>query len=196
MMPAILTFRLMGPEFQKHLPKYLNLEQIPRVFIHGNPHLDNYVRTFSGSGMVDFDRSRIGPYIWDVIRYLSSVILRGDSEDKVNVKKSIIDAFLEGYFSSFTNPDIYFPMPQFVKSIIPQAAELTMKNYLSANIKWAKRMRKSPLTITSKLINTMVYPYLKSRNEEGLLNYYEITEAGISEGSLGKISLSLCLDCQ
>jgi hypothetical protein len=45
---------------QAKMPKLLDLSKIPVTFIHGNPHLDNYVRTARGSAMMDFDRSRMG----------------------------------------------------------------------------------------------------------------------------------------
>ena len=55
----ILFFRMMGPIMQARLEKIIDLRLVPRVLIHGNPHLDNYVRTFRGSALLDFDRSRI-----------------------------------------------------------------------------------------------------------------------------------------
>jgi len=68
-----LFFRMACPIMQSKLGRFLDLTKIPATFIHGNPHLDNYVRTFHGSAMMDFDRSRIGPYCWDIIRFLSSI---------------------------------------------------------------------------------------------------------------------------
>ena len=56
-----LFFRMAGPIMQNKLQRFVDLTKVPATFIHGNPHVDNYVRTFRGSAMMDFDRSRIDP---------------------------------------------------------------------------------------------------------------------------------------
>jgi hypothetical protein len=190
-----LIFRLLGPIFQKKFSNLKSLHDIPKVFIHGNPHMDNYVRTFTGAGMVDFDRSRIGPYAWDVIRFLSSLGLRSEKKNKVMVSKRTLGSFLDGYISALNNTDIYFTIPTFVKTMVPTEDSMTTKSYLKANRKWAKKMRKNPIKIDDQKIITMLKLYLDSREELSLLKQYKISEAGKSEGSLGKMHYLIALTC-
>lgn len=183
-----LVFRLLGPNFQKYFEKNFDCSKIPQVFLHGNPHLDNYARTFTGAGLVDFDRSRMGPYCWDIIRFLASLSIRGEGNlYKKDAPTSIVESFIEGYLTSFSNPDIYFVYPTFVRSMVPSESEITMRAYMDSNIKWAKKMRKNPIDIKDKGMNKMLKLYLESRGEENLLNFYQLEECGESEGSLGKM---------
>ncbi|MEM9478918.1 MAG: DUF2252 family protein [Verrucomicrobiota bacterium] len=182
----ILFFRVNGPKLQQRMDKLLPLEKVPRVFIHGNPHLDNYVRTFNGSGMVDFDRSRLGPYAWDIIRFFCSLDIYLN-EGEGFVKKRVLDTFIDGYMQTFQDLDIFYTRPSFVREIIPTEEELTIKNYAEANIKWAKRMRKSPVDVKDERVVKMLHLFLESRNDLDLLKSYDLKEAGTSVGSLGKI---------
>ncbi len=185
---AHLLFRLLGPSFQRDFEKSFDLKKIPQLFMHGNPHLDNYAKTLCGAGLIDFDRSRMGPYSWDIVRFLGSVALRGEGElKKKGNPSSIVKAFLDGYLKTFSEPDIYFAYPTFIRSMVPSEQEITMDAYLEANIKWAKKMRKNPIDIKDKKMNKMLRLYLESRGEESLLKFYELTECGSSEGSLGKM---------
>lgn len=188
-----LIFRLLGPIFQNNFAKLNNIADIPKVFIHGNPHLDNYARTFTGAGMVDFDRSRIGPYAWDVIRFLSSLALRGEDRKRSEVSKQTKQAFLDGYLATLINKDIYYSIPTFVKAMTPKQEQLTTHAYLDANIKWAKKMRKNPIDVGDQQLKKMLTLYLESRDELDLLNFYKIEEMGQSEGSLGKMHYLISL---
>lgn len=90
---------------QQRFVDLYDIRRIPKVFIHGNPHLDNYAKTNNGEAMVDFDRSRIGPYVWDIVRFLSSLSLKYENKDPSKLlPKKTLEAFLEGYVYSFNNP--------------------------------------------------------------------------------------------
>ena len=82
-----LFFRLMGPALQKRITQLVDMQGIPTVFIHGNPQLDNYAKTMTGAGMVDFDRSRMGPYVWDIMRFYASLTLRKEDGNKTKLHK-------------------------------------------------------------------------------------------------------------
>ena len=113
-----LAYRVLGPQFQSVYHQHQDLNNTPSVFVHGNPHLDNFVRTFTGVGMVDFDRSRIGPYSWDIVRFLGSLQLYG--EDEVSLSKEVIKCFLRGYKASFRNPEIFYSIPSFLQDVQPK----------------------------------------------------------------------------
>lgn len=181
-----LLFRLLGPKFQKNFQELIDLENPPCLFIHGNPHIDNYARTLTGAGMIDFDRSRVGPYCWDIIRFLSSLKLRSESSDDKWLSKEVSESFQRGYLRSFTNPDLYYTMPLFLKSIVPKETELTTKAFVDADLGWAKKMRKEPLDIKDKWVTETLNLYLSARKETFLMEDYLLVEAGTSAGSLGK----------
>lgn len=181
-----LFFRLIGPRLQKRLNSMFQLESVPPVFIHGNPHIDNFARTLTGAGMVDFDRSRLGPYVWDILRFLSSLHLRKDSPGKSFLSKKVLDYFFDGYHNHFDNSDLHYEIPFFIKTIIPKKHELTCMAYAEKEGKWVKRLRKNPLRKDDKKALEIFKLYLESRNEERLLRIFEISEIGTSVGSLGK----------
>jgi hypothetical protein len=179
---------------QKYLKENIDLGSIPQVFLHGNPHLDNYSRTNTGAGMVDFDRSMIGPYVWDIIRFLGSMSLQHfESAKKENHDAAIIQSFSDGYLSAFKNPDLFYSIPHFIMAEQPKKEERSTKDYLEANIKWAKKMRSYPLSIHSKEVTQLLDLYLKARHEEQLLTTHSLDEAGFCAGSLGKKHFILSL---
>lgn len=190
-----LYFRMMGPALQKRLAELFDLSVIPKVFLHGNPHVDNYAKTHTGSGMIDFDRSRIGPYIWDVMRFLSSLALQKESrpEDKEFLSEEVTTAFLDGYQSRFHNLDLHYLYAECLKRDVPGPEEATTSDYLKANLKWARKMRKTPIKPDDPFINKMLLAYLEGRDGLKLLENYSLTEAGKCRGSLGKLHYILAL---
>lgn len=181
-------FRVQSIALQNRFCKLFPVERTPSVFLHGNPHIDNYARTFRGSGMVDFDRSRMGPYSWDLCRLLGSLELRADKKENFSgfLPNSIIDQVLHGYMSRLENPNLSFEPIRFLESHVPQWWEVSTNAYLSANKRWAKKMRQNPLPIQDTAINKLVQKYAVSRNHYSLLEKYYIEEAGYAFGSLGK----------
>lgn len=180
-----LFFRMACPIMQSKLGRFLDLNKIPATFIHGNPHLDNYVRTFHGSAMMDFDRSRIGPYCWDIIRFLSSVSLRRSTNDGF-LDRKVVEYFLDAYIVHFLHPDIPSKQLKMLKPVQPQKWQLTTKDYLRANKKWAKKMHEHTVSPTNENVNILLRKFLESRHELHLLNDYQISEVGLTPGSLGK----------
>jgi uncharacterized protein (DUF2252 family) len=180
-----LLFRMAGPIMQSRLHKLLDLEKIPKTFLHGNPHLDNYVRTFKGSAMIDFDRSRIGPYCWDIIRFLSSLSLR-KVERNGFLHKKVVEYFIDAYFTHLINSEIPAKTLKILRELKPQRWQLTTRDYLYFNKKWAKKMKDNPLNTNSQFVQGLVESFLKSRNEEHLLEKFRIDEAGEALGSFGK----------
>ncbi|MDE2291466.1 MAG: dTMP kinase, partial [Elusimicrobia bacterium] len=58
-------FRNMLLPMQERFAQLMDLSAMPQAFLHGSPHVDNYAKSARGAAMVDFDRSRLGPYAWD-----------------------------------------------------------------------------------------------------------------------------------
>jgi hypothetical protein len=180
-----LFFRMAGPIMQSRLHRFLDLTKVPVTFIHGNPHIDNYVRTSCGSAMMDFDRSRLGPYCWDIIRFLSSLSLRRSHEGGF-LDRRVVEHFIDSYYTHFLYPDIPHKQLKMLKEIKPEKWQLSAREYLRANKKWARKMRQFPINPRSDLVVQLLRKFLESRNELSILNEYEIDEVGLTPGSLGK----------
>ena len=185
-----LIFRLLGPQFQQLYENHPLLLGAPKVFIHGNPHLDNYVRTFNGSGMVDFDRSRIGPYCWDLIRLFSSLSL---SSKKYPIHNKVYRYTQKGYLNSFKNPDILHAEPSFLHTLRPKDEHLSTSDYLDAEKKWAKKLQENSIPPDDVDLQQMLHLFLKSRKETKLLKFFYIDQAARCPGSLGKEHILISL---
>ena len=181
-----LFFRLMGPILQKRITQLVAMNNIPTVFIHGNPHLDNYAKTMTGAGMIDFDRSRLGPYVWDIVRFYASLALRQDEGNKTSLPKKVYQAFVDGYLSRLYNADLFYLTPAIMSTIVPKPHELSTRQYIDANIKWAKKMKKNPLSVEDRKLISLLNASLKNANQKHLLERYELVSAGKVPGSLGK----------
>ena len=170
---------------QAKLPRLMDLSKVPVTFIHGNPHIDNYVRTPRGAAMVDFDRSRMGPYCWDIIRFLGSVSLRRDEMDGF-LDRKVVEYFLDAYLTHFLNPEIPHKQFKMLKNVEPEKWQLTTKEYLRANKKWAKKMRENGVSPKNELTTNLLNSFLENSNQQHLLNDFSVAEVGITPGSLGK----------
>jgi hypothetical protein len=180
-----LFFRIAGPIMQGKLQRFVDLTKVPVTFIHGNPHIDNYVRTSRGSAMMDFDRSRIGPYCWDIIRFLSSLSLRRENEGGF-LDNRVVEHFIDAYYTHFLNPEIPHKQLKMLKDVKPENWQLTTRNYLNANKKWAKKMRDFSINSRSEGTSQLLKKFLESRNDLALMNEYYVDEVGLTPGTLGK----------
>ncbi len=170
---------------QAKLPRLLDLSKIPVTFIHGNPHLDNYVRTERGSAMMDFDRSRMGPYAWDIIRFLASLSLKREDE-RGFLYPTVVEHFIDSYITHFCHPEIPAKKLKLLKNVKPDDWQKTTNNYLASNKRWAKKMRENPLSPKSELVNLLLMSFLESRNETHLMKDFRVSEVGHTPGTLGK----------
>lgn len=180
-----LFFRMACPLMQGKLQRHLDLTKVPVTFIHGNPHIDNYVKTFRGSAMMDFDRSRMGPYCWDIIRFLSSLSLRRQ-ESNGYLDRKVVEYFLDAYIVHFLNPEIPSKQLKMLKNTHPEKWQVTSREYLKSNRRWAKKMREHALSPKSEVVTGLLKCFLESRKELSLLDDYVVSEAGLTPGSLGK----------
>lgn len=59
-----------------------------------------------GTAMVDFDRSRLGPYGWDVVRLLISMSIAAKQQTSYVLPSATLWAMLESYMWGFRNPNL------------------------------------------------------------------------------------------
>jgi tRNA A-37 threonylcarbamoyl transferase component Bud32 len=179
-------FRHQCLNMQARFAQLFNLQKTPKVFLHGNPHVENYVITAKGASMIDFDRARIGPYAWDIVRFLVSLSLKRAVKNESFLSRAVLEYFLEGYIRAFKAPKQTYKGA----NLTAEKAEYSVwyentNDYLAAGTKWVKKMRKRPISPQNKKIKKLVKGYLKSRKEENLLKDYQISEAGKAQGTFG-----------
>lgn len=187
-------FRTMCIRMQERFAQIFDHSDIPKVFLHGNPHLENYVKTEKAAAMVDFDRSRLGPYAWDIVRLLSSIAMRKrKSTNKDFLPNIVLDYFYEGYIRSFNHSSLEFKQLSGLHQIRPQSWEKTTNDYLKSDNKWAKKLKEHPLATDDVMLMGVLNSYLESRNELELLNDYKVEKAGKAEGTLQNKRMLLVL---
>lgn len=179
-------FRHQCLNMQARFAQLFNLQKTPKVFLHGNPHVENYVITAKGASMIDFDRARFGPYVWDIVRFLVSLSFKKAHQSEGFLSRAVLEYFLEGYIRAFKAPKLNYKGA----NLTAEKAEYSVwyestNDYLIAGTKWVKKMRKHPIPPQNKKIKKLVKGYLKSRKEENLLKDYQISEAGKAQGTFG-----------
>ena len=84
--------------------------------------------------------------------------------------------------------------PSFLQNVQPKVWQMSMSAYIAANKKWAKKLKLNSADLADPKWKKMLVAFLKSRKEHRLLNYYELTQVGLSPGSLGKMHILLLLE--
>ena len=143
-------FRSMYIEVQVRLNELLEpngsggvLSSAPRVLLHGNPHVCNYSKYVDECGMVDFDRSRYGPFWWDFVRLWISTSLYQVPERASNelLDQSVMQAFLRGYREGFSDPEgVQIGIIARLADVQPAEHEQSVAAYLAARRRRAKEL--------------------------------------------------------
>ncbi len=167
---------------QERFAQLMDLRGMPKVFLHGSPHVDNYAKSANGAAMVDFDRARVGPYAWDIVRLMVSISLRR-KKLRGFLDPKVLKQLKKGYLHGLRHPDRPFSEMRELKDRKPERDERSVDAYLAANGKWAEEMRNDPLPVDSPKIESLVAGYLANRGERR--EDYTIEEAGRGEGSMG-----------
>jgi len=147
---------------------------IPKVYLHGNPHLNNYAMiNEKGSCMIDFDRSCNGPYVWDIIRFLGSVLIKKqDAEIDFTLSPGYLRAFRRGYKWGVRNPNQPFqPMKltdAFSRPAVPGRFFEKRRKIMQAN----------PIDPKDSRIRGLINSYAKALEQDDFLSKHEILEAG------------------
>lgn len=174
---------------------------MPLVFLHGNPHLDNFAKTAQGEAMIDFDRSRFGPYGWDLTRFLASLALKNQISKEADgtfaegggISVRLREVFRDAYLTGFEGPFQNLLIPEVIPDFKPGESEKSTRSYLEANLNWAKKMRENPVFVSHPTVQALVELYFKGRNEFSELNHYHIEEAGTAVGSFGRTRILVVL---
>lgn len=177
-------FRNMLLPMQERFSQLVEHAGIPNVFLHGNPHVDNYAKTLRGGAMADFDRSRRGPYAWDLTRFMVSLSLRQKTPHHALLPKGVLKALLKGYRRGFEHPERGWEQMRELAGVTPEPWELTVNGYVEHGGKWLQELRESPVAVDDSRVLKLVGPYL---------DRYDVEEAGKGHGSMGFRDLVLVL---
>ncbi len=177
-------FRNMLLPMQERFAQLMDMASMPKVFLHGSPHMDNYAKSAQGAAMVDFDRARVGPYAWDLVRLMVSMSLRQKKDADGLLDPDVLKQLKKGYLRGFRHPDRPFSEVRQLKDMEPEKDEVSTNAYLKANKKWAKEMRSTPLKTNDPDVVKLIDGYAKTQ-EPGFLDEYFIEEAGRGQGSMG-----------
>ena len=178
-------YRALGPTLQEKAAKSLSSEDMPLVFMHGNPHLDNFVRTPTGCGMIDFDRARMGPYALDLVRFLGSLLIYSGRSKLSDVPTSVIEALWGGYRYGFNNPHMQSPVPLFLSEVDHDHTSKYVK-YKFPKKKWKKKISREFDLQSRDYFLRLLNLYFESRDEQFLQERFKLEKLGKSEGSFGK----------
>ena len=182
--PEVLLFRILGPQLQERFAELLDLSQVPRLLLHGNPHLDNYARTYNGAGLLDFDRSRVGPSLWDVSRALSSITFWSAGDD-LRPHTELVDCFFSSYIRAIEDRLVYWEVPDFLRKVKPKKFQLSPKKYLNSGKKWVKKFKDNLVDPDLEFYNGLFQAYLQTL-PRGSLVHWRIKEVAEVAGSMGK----------
>src|SRR5436190_9823805 len=100
---AFAFFRGSCPLFYERLAGVPAAMRSPHAWICGDLHLENFGTFRGGNGLTyfdvnDFDEACLAPCTWDVVRFLTSVLL---AADRLRLSTRVADAltrtFVEGY---------------------------------------------------------------------------------------------------
>ena len=182
--PEILLFRILGPQLQTMFTELLHLKKVPRLLLHGNPHLDNYARTHNGTGLIDFDRSRIGPSLWDITRALTSIAFWSEG-DRIRPNEEVARCFFSAYEQSIVDRLIYWDPPDFLRQIRPKKFQLTPQYYIESGKKWSKKLQANLVDPSDEFYLNLYQAYLE-KQPEGSLDHWTLSEIAEVAGSMGK----------
>lgn len=163
----------------------------PVAMVHGNPHLDNYAKTGRGAAMVDFDRSRFGPYTYDIVRFLVSLAVRAGG-DRRFLHPVVLVHFKRGY--AYGAAGLGHEGVSRLLGKEPKRWQESTRAYVDADGPWAARLRKHAIPTDDPRIEPLLRSYFESREELEELDRLQVLRAAEHAGSMGKKHLVVLLD--
>lgn len=181
-----LFFRRSKTGIQARLAQLFPHDHVPKTLLHGSPHIDNYIKTTDFFGMIDFDRSYIGPYIWDIVCSLLAINLRNPARHFRPFSKEILQTYYETYRHHFQHPDLPFLPFEPLELITPKAWETDIMLYLKGHHKWAKKLHNSPILLSDPVVNALLEKYPAHLPKPNPLVNYQLIQAARTTGSFGR----------
>ncbi len=180
---AHFYFRRIKSLIQARLFYLFDHDAIPRVKVHGSAHVDNYSKTNFGEGLVDFDRSCFGPYLWDVFCFLLSVSLRKSKnfEDVL-----FFDIFYQEYLDGLFAED-YTPSPfSYFQDKKEKGWENDVELYLKKSKKWGGLLNSHSINPADIFVQELFRQYMVSQEKQAALDNYKIKQASFAMGTFNR----------
>ena len=181
-----LFFRRNKTGVQALLAEYMAHDQVPQVFLHGSPHIDNYAKTEQGYGMIDFDRAYIGPYLWDLACVLLAIALRNPETYRQPLSAKIKETFIGTYEDALQHPDRPYLPYQPLELITPKRWEIDPDLYLEDKHKWAKQLHEAKLPEKDPIADALFQGYRLHLEDKALLTGYHVKQRARAAGSFGR----------
>lgn len=94
------------------------LKEMPRVRLHGDPHIEQYAVTDLGRGLADFDDAAVGPPVIDLTRFTTSAVLASRAKDLSPAEQnSLVSELFRGYRDGLKGTRLPAKPPDFVAVI-------------------------------------------------------------------------------
>lgn len=111
-------FRFVNAKFASEVCERMKDARYETVWLHGDAHVEQYAVTSLGRTLVDFDDTAIGPFVLDLARFSTSLVLasrvRGEQRSNDVASRRIRD-FLAAYARGFVEPKLPPTPPPFLK---------------------------------------------------------------------------------
>lgn len=166
-------------QMRERMAQLVNLSETPTVLLHGNPHLNNYSLIDDNACMNDFDRTAIGPYSWDLARFLVSLSLKSDNDAYGFIKPGIISRLFEGYEWGLLRFNSKFIQVQ-NKSAFEQEIDSTFFD------KRMKELRKNSIDVNNQILQRLIALYIIELKEDILKDYDLISAGKLSTWARGR----------
>jgi hypothetical protein len=92
-------FRFIGHDFARVTCKRFEAQNgsVPRVRLHGDPHVEQYAVTDLGYGITDYDDASVGPQVVDLVRMSTSARLAVRELGWTDAEEAFVDELFRGY---------------------------------------------------------------------------------------------------
>ncbi|NNM58212.1 MAG: DUF2252 family protein [Legionellales bacterium] len=181
-----LFFRRSKSAIQARLAELFPHDHVPRTLLHGSPHIDNYIKTIDGFGMIDFDRSYIGPYIWDIVCSLLAINLRNPARHHRPISSQVSEVYFECYRHHFQHPEQAYLPYEPLENIILETWETNIELYLSGHHKWAKKLNNAPVRLNDPIAKALLAAYSEHLPKPNPLKNYQLIQLARTAGSFGR----------
>lgn len=181
-----LFFRRSKTPIQARLAQLFPQENVPHVFLHGSPHIDNYAKTNYGYGIIDFDRAYIGPYVWDLVCILLAINLRNPKTHNTSIPKAIWQLFYDNYVYHFQHSELPYQPYAPLEFINLKKWETDIDLYLTGNHKWAKKLNHAELSLNDPIANAVLEDYKNNLPMPSVLEDFHLKKVARAAGSFGR----------
>jgi uncharacterized protein (DUF2252 family) len=202
---AFVFFRGTCHLFYQDLPQQFITTPVPKVWICGDLHLENF-GTYKGEdrqiyfGINDFDEGALAPCTWDVLRLLTSIFLAADS---LNVDSSGAKKLARTYLSHYVNTlklgqsetIVETNADGIVQSLLAELQQRKRRDLLGKRTELIGKRRQlkfdrdKTLTIAPervKLVNQAIDNWAKTQADP---DFYEVLDVGFRIAGTGSLGL-------